>query len=163
GLLISAMALVGCADDDPGYLRAQGAAVVVFEDGTETGFQLPDDVRLDDDRVAPDDGRLAGHCTIRRGADGEHDVLSVGLSRTAVGDEAGMGLRTIEIRMDDPVSGEVHAELGNASFSAESGATCTLSRPYVEAQEGLAAVVADCVITGPDARSAQVMVDLQLA
>ncbi len=163
GLLISAVALAGCADDDPGHLRAQGAVVVVLEDGTETGFELPDDVRLDDDRVAPEDGRLAGHCTIGRGAEGEHDVLSVGLGRTAVGDEAGMGLRALEIRMDDPVSGEVHAEVGTSAFSAESGASCTLSRPYVEPQDGLAAVIADCVLTGPDAQTAQVMVDLQLA
>lgn len=159
--MILLVALTACADEDPGYLRVQGVAVVVLEDGTETGFDFPNDVRLDDDRIAPADGRIAGHCTIGTGGEGEHDVLHVGITRTVADAESELGLRGLVIRMDDPLSGEVQAELGHASLSGSSEAECTLSRPYVERQDGLAAVVADCMLAGPEGESAQLAVDLQ--
>jgi hypothetical protein len=159
-VLLSAAA---CADDDPGHLRAQGAAVVVLEDGTETGFDFADYIRLDDDRVSPLDGRLAGHCAIGVGAEGEHDVLSVAIVRTAPEGEEDQGLRAIELRLDSATSGTIEAKLGSGTFTAESGATCSLSRPYVEHQDGLAAVMADCTIADSDGNTATAMVDLQLA
>src|SRR5690606_10183523 len=70
-----AMGLLGCADEEKGYLRVQGAAVVVLPDDTETGFDFVDDVRLDDDRIAPRDGRIAGHCTLGPGEGTDLDVL----------------------------------------------------------------------------------------
>lgn len=156
---ILALSAVACADDDPGYLRVRGAAVAVLPDGTETGFDFPNDVRLDDDRIARADGRIAGHCTIGTGGEGEHDVLHVGIRRT--GADGDLGLRRLEIRMDDPMRGEVRAQLGNDSYEGSSEGECMLSRPYVERQDGLAAVVADCVVAGGDGRTAQLAVDLQ--
>ena len=163
-LLIPSFTLaVACADDDPDHLRAQGAAVLVLEDGTETGLSLEDYTRLDDDRVSPLDGRLAGHCTIGVSDDGFHDVLSVALSRTSDPDASDLGLRSIELRLDTPTSGSIEANLGGTRFSAESGAECSLSRPYVERQDGLAAVMADCILKTDDGATATAMVDLQLA
>lgn len=166
-LLLGALAAVaptlaaGCANDDEGYLRAQGAAVAVLPDGTETGFDFPNDVRLDDDRIAPADGRLAGHCTIGRGGEGEHDVLDVAIVRTGEPAEDDLGIRSLTVHLDDPATGSLTAELAGATFSAESGATCSVSRPYVETRDGLAAVMADCTVADPDGRTAQLIVDLQ--
>lgn len=162
-LLIASMSLAACADDDPEHLRAQGAAVVVLEDGTETGLALEDYTRLDDDRVSPLDGRLAGHCTIGVSEDGFHDVLSVAISRTSDPDASDLGLRSIDVRLDTPTSGSIEANLGGTRFSAEAGAECSLSRPYVERQDGLAAVMADCILKTDDGATATAMVDLQVA
>jgi hypothetical protein len=156
------LGLTACADDDPEHLRAQGAAVVVLEDGTETGLSLEDYTRLDDDRVSPLDGRLAGHCTIGVSEDGFHDVLSVAISRTSDADASDLGLRSIELRLDSATSGTIEANLGGTRFRAEAGAECTLSRPYIERQDGLAAVMADCVLKEDDGATATAMVDLQL-
>ena len=161
-LLIASLSLAACADDDPDHLRAQGAAVVVLEDGTETGISLEDYTRLDDDRVSPLDGRLAGHCTIGVGEEGFHDVLHVALTRTSDPDASDLGLRSIELRLDTATSGTIEANLGGTRFSAESGAECSLSRPYIEQQDGLAAVMADCILKTDDGATATAMVDLQL-
>lgn len=162
-LALGLLGAAGCADDDPDHLRVRGEALVELGDGTRTGFEFADDVRLDDDRVAPRDGRIAGHCTIGLGGDGEHDVLSVGLSRTVPEGEAGMGLGAITVRMDDPETGEVSAELGGQTFSGASGATCTLSRAYFEPQQGLAGVIGECALTGPTGATATATVDLHFA
>lgn len=159
GLLASA----GCADDDPDHLRARGEALVELGDGTRTGFQLDGDVRLDDDRVAPRDGRIAGHCTIAPSGEGEHDVLSVGLSRTAPADDGGMGLRSITVRMDGPDRGQVTADLGDQTFTAAVGESCTLAPLYLEPQERMAAVAGECTLTGASGGTAVASVDLHFA
>jgi len=120
-MALGLLAAAGCADDDPDHLRVHGEALVELGADSRTGFAFENTVRLDDDRVAPADGRIAGHCVIGVGDEGERDVLSVGLSRTSPAEEEGMGMRSITVRMDDLETGSVEADLGGASFVGTTG------------------------------------------
>lgn len=154
---------LGCADEDPEHLRVRGEALVELDDGTRTGFAFDRDVLLDDDRVAARDGRIAGHCTIGPRGEGEHDVLSIGLSRTAPEGEEDLGLRAITVRMDGPDTGEVQADLGGRAFRGQSGADCTLTELYLERGEGMAAIAGECALTGPSGGTATASLDLHVA
>lgn len=156
------LAAAGCADDDPEHLRVRGEALVELGADTRTGFAFENDVRLDDDRVAPADGRIAGHCTIGVGDEGEHDVVSVGLSRTAPPEEEGMGMRSITVRMDGPATGRLEVSLGGDAYVEDTGAaSCVLTSLYTEPEEGIAAVAGECELTG--VADATATIDLHFA
>jgi len=145
GLLLS---LAGCGEDeDP--LTVRGTVDVTL-DGTRTGFEFATDTHIDDDRVAPADGRVAGHCTLSKSADGETSVISVGIVRPTVSAED-TGVRSFVIRVDDPrepARGAVTAELGADTFTATAtDAGCTIEVTYLDVDGGAVGLRSECAIT----------------
>ena len=153
--------LAGCADDDPARLKVRGAATVAL-DGTSSGFDFADDVLLEDDRVGRYD-RVAGHCVVSRGATGEPDILTVGLTVPDSAPVMGEGVRSIEIRVEGPGVAKVTAMMGETEFTGDAGATCTVTELYRRADEGVAGLEADCEIADATGRTAQASADLHFA
>jgi len=151
----------GCGEKDH-HLKVRGDVEVVLEDGTRTGFPFPEDTRLDDDRVATVDGRVAGHCTIGRAGEGEHHVLSVAVVRPEA-EEPGMGLRSFEVRSEAPEAGQVSADLGGVEHTGSTGEGCTIERMYVEPGERIAAVAVECALEDADGGTAQASAELHYA
>lgn len=126
-----ALAGLGCGGEDPG-LTVRGTLVGTLAGG-DSAFSFPTETRLYDDRVAPTDGVIAGHCTIRRGAAGAPDVIGLGLSRTGAVAPAFRGLREISVQLDDPSGprGVVTATFGaSETFAGGPGSTCDLTLDY---------------------------------
>jgi hypothetical protein len=117
-VLMSATALGGCVSDDPG-LTVRGEVRATLAGGTSR-FSFPGPTRLFDDRVAPDDGSIAGHCAIRLGRVGERDTLSFGISRTGPVAPDDRGLRQLRVQIDDP-------SLPRGAIAATFGASETLA------------------------------------
>jgi hypothetical protein len=149
--LLTTLALLGagCGGEDPG-LTVRGTLVGSLAGG-DSSFSFPTETRLYDDRVAPTDGVIAGHCTIRRGAPGTPDVIGLGVSRTGAVAAGFRGLREISVQIDDPSvpRGVVTATFGaSETFAGGPSATCGVSLRYdLEASYALLTLTA-CQLVG---------------
>ncbi len=165
--ILTAAFFVSACTEDVDHLAVLGA-VTVEASGAETGFNFSTQTRLDDDRVAPEDGRVAGHCTILRGAEGLPDVVSVGISRPGAAAQ-GNAMRSFTLRIDDPSAparARVEATLGDTLFAAETTAsTCEAALTYIDLQSGLVVITASCLLESTvDTATAQLTVtDLEYA
>jgi len=150
-VLFTALALVGvgCGDDDDG-LTVRGGLTGTLAGGSSS-FSFPTETRLFDDRVAPTDGAIAGHCTIRLGRAGEPDVIGLGVSRTGSTAPDFRGLREVSVQIDDPSGprGVVTATFGaSETFAGGPSAVCGVALDY-DADAGYAALtLSDCTMVG---------------
>jgi len=164
GIAASALALsvaAGCSGSDD-YLAVYGSATVTTPTAN-TGFSFATETRLDPDATAVADGRTVGHCTIRRTSSGV-PTLDVALSRPGFDPMGGLAMRSYQIHVDDtrvPAHGTVTAELGDVTFSASSGAACTIDVSYLDPQQGIARVTATCTLAGSDGSTATTNADLE--
>lgn len=164
GLAASALSLAavaGCSGSDD-YLTVYGSATVTTSTA-ETGFPFATETRLDEDRAAIADGRVVGHCSIVRTSSGV-PTLDVALSRPGFDAMGGLAMRSYTIHVDDtrvPASGTVTAELGDVTYSASSGASCTIEVSYLDVQQGIARVTAACSLAGSDGTNASTRADLE--
>jgi hypothetical protein len=145
--LAGALLTAGCGGDDDG-LTVRGEVTATLDGGTSR-FTFPGPTRLFDDRVAPDDGSIAGHCTIRLGRAGERDTLSFGLSRTGAAAPGDRGLRQLTVQIDDPAvpRGTIAATFGaSETFAGVPGASCGVT--VVHDPDGAYATLElrDCVV-----------------
>lgn len=132
-VVFTALALLGagCGSEDDA-LTVRGNLVGTLAGG-DSSFNFPTQTRLYDDRVAPTDGAIAGHCTIRVGAAGTPDVIGLGISRTGAVAPDFRGLREFAVQIDDPSvpRGAVTATFGaSETFAGGPGATCGLTLDY---------------------------------
>ncbi|MBK8173115.1 MAG: hypothetical protein IPK60_22660 [Sandaracinaceae bacterium] len=147
--LVLALALVGCGGDDDNSLKVSGnATVVVTATGASSSFNFPTSTLLYDDRVSPDNGVIAGHCTLQRGPVGVPDVIDVGITRT--GTSTDLGIRSISVRVDDPglpLAGSVTAAIGADSYTSEAGSDCNIQLLSYDVDARIATIaVSDCTI-----------------
>ncbi len=162
-VVLSALAGLGCSGSDE-HLAVRGSATVTAA-SVRTGFEFATDTRLDADSSAVADGRTVGHCTIHRTSSGV-PTLDVALSRPGANPMGGLAMRSYKIHVDDtrvPAHGTVTAELGDVTFSASSGADCTIEVSYLDVQQGIAGVTASCSLAGSDGSTATTTADLEWA
>jgi hypothetical protein len=147
---LAALALAGCASDDDDGLLVRGAMSASLGGGT-SAFTFPTDTRLYDDRVAPADGAIAGHCTIRVGRAGEPDVVSLGVTRSGAVAAGDRSLREISVQLDDPSipRGVVTATFGaSETFAGGPGAGCALTLDYDAEGAYAALTLTGCRLAG---------------
>ncbi|MFW5926006.1 MAG: hypothetical protein ACOCV4_07550 [Myxococcota bacterium] len=163
-LLLAVAALVACGggEDAP---TVMGSVTVAIDD-TVTGFRFDEPTRIEDDRVAAGDGRLAGHCTFSEPREGEPDRVSVGVMRTDGDDD--LGLREIRVAVDEEgrgSTGYVRADVGGQLYLAEGlpADTCRVAPLYLDRGAARAQVAVDCEVPGPDGVPAVVEADLEFA
>ncbi len=157
-ILTLLLTLLGCADDDAESLRVRGAAVLVL-DGTSSGFEFDGDRLLEDDRIGRYD-RVAGHCTVDRGVDGEPDVVSLSLSLPDAVETEGDGARAFRVRLEGESAGKVTAMMGETEFSSDLGGECSATELYRDLDAGLIGLDVDCEIRDETGRSASATADL---
>lgn len=156
-VLFTALALAGagCGSDDDG-LRVRGGLSGTLAGGTSS-FSFPTETRLFDDRVAPMDGAIAGHCTIRLGRAGEPDVVALGVSRTGAVATDFRGLREIAVQIDDPSGprGAVTATFGaSETFAGGPGTSCGVTLDYDVDAHYAALTLSACRLVGTGADTA---------
>lgn len=146
------LALAGCASDpsDNSLKVAGNATAMESSSAAGSGFNFATETLLYDDRVAPDNGVIAGHCTIQRGPVGVPDVIDVGITRTSAVDVTDRGMRSYAVRIDDPGSplvGSVTTVLGTDTFTSAGGVDCNIQLLNYDIEERVATVaVSDCTV-----------------
>ncbi len=144
-----ALASPGCAREDDG-LTVRGTLRGALAGG-ESAFGFATETRLYDDRVAPGDGAIAGHCTIRVGRAGEPDVVSIGLSRSGAVPAGDRGLRAVAVQIDDPAGprGVASATFGaGETFAGGPGAGCVIALDHDAESRYVAVTFTDCSLAG---------------
>jgi hypothetical protein len=159
------LALAGCASDDAAGLTVRGSLRASLAGG-ESAFTFPTETRLFDDRVAPGDGAIAGHCTIRVGRAGEPDTVSIGVSRSGAVPAGDRSLREIAVQIDDPSGprGVVTATFGaSETFAGGPGAACAATLDYDAEGEYASLTLTRCTLAGTGADTATLDGELELA
>lgn len=150
------LGLVGCSDDDNSLKVNGNATATVSATSAMSGFNFATDTLLYDDRVSPDNGVIAGHCTIDQGPVGVPDVIDVGITRTGERDPNDLGMRSVSVRVDNvgpPLSGSVTEVIGADTYTSTAGTDCNIQVLSYDADERTATVaVSDCTVaTGASA------------
>jgi hypothetical protein len=160
-----ALAVPGCASDDDAGLTVRGTLRGALAGG-ESAFNFPTETRLFDDRVAPGDGAIAGHCTIRVGRAGEPDTVSIGVSRSGAVAPGDRSLREVAVQIDDPSGprGVVTATFGaSETFAGGPGAGCTVALDYDAEGQYAALTLTRCTLAGTGTDTASLDGELELA
>lgn len=128
-LLLLCSLLCGCADESEPLL-VRGSAEISVGDA-RTGLSFPTDTHLQDERVAPADGRIAGHCTLSRSAGDATRSVDIALVRSGpLADADVVGLRSLSLRA--PAASReavlhVEADLGGSVYrTADAGCTASV-------------------------------------
>ena len=158
------LALAGCSDDDNSLKVNGSASATVSATSAMSNFNFPTDTLLYDDRVSPENGVIAGHCTIQRGPVGVADVIDVGITRTGERDPNDLGLRSVAIRVDDvgpPLSGSVTEVIGADTYTSSAGTDCNVQVLHYDAEDRVATVaVSDCTLATTGAATATTTLSL---
>lgn len=157
-------ALSGC-NHDPG-LTARGS-VIADVGGTRTGFQFPDETRIDQPDGGGALGLITGSCEMGRvaGADGSDQWgIVVQIQRGSTVDDLGLDSVTIMQRTDaEPTAGRVEADLAATSYTSGS-AGCTVEFAYVSDDGGMVGLTGSCDVADEGgANTANIAIDLDLA
>ncbi len=160
--LVPSLALAaGACSNTPAHLSVKGT-VQVDGGGTTTGFDFPNDTRLDDDRVASPDGNIAGHCTIKPGSGGVPDVVSVGVVRPnpPAGD---LGAHSFVARADAAGGGQVTTIVGSDTFMGMGGGSCVVQLSYLDVQGRVAGVNVECDVASDAGATARLSAQLDFS
>jgi hypothetical protein len=140
--------------------------VIADVGGTRTGFQFPEDTRLDQPDSGSALGLITGSCEMGRvaGADGSDQWgLVVSIQRGSTVDDLGLDSVTIMQRTDaEPTEGRVEAELGATSYTSGS-AGCVVELAYVSDDGGMVGLTGSCDVDDGGANTANIAIDLDLA
>lgn len=145
------LALAACGGGGNSYTSV-GGDVRIEVDGTPTGFTFAQDTRLEDPRVARDDGRIAGFCAFYDG-----EVVSVGLARTVNTPPEGIEVREVEAQLR-PEGGTVSALLGDTQFSATHAECSTWE--YMKIGEAIVAIALECELADAGGQLASLTMDV---
>lgn len=156
--LLTAALLTACGGKID--LTARGQVGVTLSDGTPTGFAFSEDTRLD----APAEsgaGLFTGDCEMAPLIGGEAWGVVVDIRNGGTVEDNGLTAITIMQRTDELSGGRVEATLGTRVFASDE--TCSVSIPYVSAQQGMVGVVADgCQLMAEDGSTAVVSLELDM-
>lgn len=152
-LLASLLLAFACGDDEGLAISGQISARA---DGTETGFEFPEETRLVDLAHEEDtDTLMAGRCSVR-GDDLEILVRAPGVPE-------GLGLHRVELSIPaEGASGYAIAQLGSDEYSAALGAGCVAE--VLEREDGGTEVelMVECELEGPEAATATLTADFEI-